>query len=153
MLKQISKTIAMMLGDRSTESRCWLEGLRLPKQLFPQMLRVPDSRDVSARARQLQEIQSPSRAPFGHMPYLSLSTTWRGLQSVPKHSAQQGHSLSISCYKRMSFAFTKFSFSSVFLLVSFSSWGKPLDVNALREKSATVERLNLGRKGRLGFDV
>lgn len=60
-------------------------------------------------------------SPFGHIPYLSLSTTWRGLQSVPKHSAQQGHSLSISCYKRTSFTFIKFSFSSVFLLVSFSS--------------------------------
>lgn len=62
-------------------------------------------------------------------------------------------SQSISCYKRMSFAFISFSSSSVFLLVSFSSWGKPLDANALRAKSATVERLNLGRNGRLCFDV
>lgn len=117
------------------------------------MLRVPESRDVSARARQQQGIQSPSRAPFGHMPYLSPSTTWHGLQRVPKHSVLQGDNLPISCYKRMSFAFISFSFSSVFLLVSFSSCGKPLDVNTLRAKSATVVRLNQGRNERLCFDV
>lgn len=91
--------------------------------------------------------------PFWTQALLSLLTTWHGLQKVPNHSALQGHSLSISCYKRLSFAVISFSFSSVFLSVLFSSWGKPLDVNVLRGNSATVERLNPGRNGRLCFVV
>lgn len=80
------------------------------------MLRVTQSIYTSARARQLQETQSPSCASFRHMPYRSFLTTWHGLQRVAKHSDVEGHIVILFHATKDCFAFISCSFGFVFFL-------------------------------------